>query len=120
MRVFKARVVGGRLTLDEPTNLPDGMVLELVPANPEDEMSAEEREELHASIRREHVCKCLLQKIASKSVQARNRSSACQLGCGWKIALLSSAVVSGACNRMGRPTSLNNRSPLPRSASAPL
>jgi hypothetical protein len=52
MHVFKARVVGGRLTLDEPTDLPDGMVLELVPAQPEDEMSPEERAELHAAIRR--------------------------------------------------------------------
>lgn len=52
MHVFKARVVGGRRTLDEPTDLPDGMVLELVAANPEDEMSPEEREELHAAILR--------------------------------------------------------------------
>ncbi len=52
MHVFKARVVGGRLTLDEPTDLPDGMVLELVPANAEAEMSPGERERLHAAIRR--------------------------------------------------------------------
>jgi hypothetical protein len=50
MHVFKARVVDGHLTLKEPTDLPEGTELELVPASPEDEMSPEERERLHAAI----------------------------------------------------------------------
>jgi hypothetical protein len=50
MHVFKARVVDGRLKLDEPTDLPDGMVLELVPANPEAEMSPEELASIDAGI----------------------------------------------------------------------
>ena len=31
---LKAVVRGGRITLDEPTDLPDGQIIELVPADP--------------------------------------------------------------------------------------
>ena len=54
---LKARVKGGRLVLDEPTELPEGEVVELVPldevlANGGDDLDAEERERLHRSIER--------------------------------------------------------------------
>jgi len=57
MRALKAHVRGGRLLLDEPTDLPNGEVVELVPldevlANGGDYLDAEERERLHASIDR--------------------------------------------------------------------
>lgn len=48
-----ARVRNGRLVLDEPTDLPEGKEVELVPADVDDmeaELSAEERQELDESI----------------------------------------------------------------------
>jgi hypothetical protein len=57
MRALKAHVRGGRLLLDEPTDLPNGEVVELVPldevlASGGDYLDSEEREPLHASIDR--------------------------------------------------------------------
>jgi hypothetical protein len=49
---LRARVHNGRITLDEPTDLPDGTVLELVPAVEVDDLDDEDREKLHAAIRR--------------------------------------------------------------------
>jgi hypothetical protein len=50
MQALKARVHNGRLTLDEPTDLPDGAELEVVVFD--DGLSSEERAELHASLER--------------------------------------------------------------------
>jgi predicted DNA-binding antitoxin AbrB/MazE fold protein len=50
MRALKARVENGRLKLDEPTDLPDGAELEVVVID--DELSPDERAELHASLDR--------------------------------------------------------------------
>jgi len=57
MRALKAHVRAGRLVLDEPTELPEGEVIELVPldevlANGGDYLDAEERERLHRSLDR--------------------------------------------------------------------
>ena len=49
---LRARVHNGRITLDEPTDLPEGTVLELVPAVEVDELDDEDRSKLHAAIRR--------------------------------------------------------------------
>ncbi len=51
MHVWKARVKNGRLRPDEPTDLPEGTEVELQLVDSE-EMSAEERERLFASLRR--------------------------------------------------------------------
>jgi hypothetical protein len=56
MRALKAHVRGGRLVLDEPTELPEGEVVELVPldealASGGDYLDDEERERLHESLR---------------------------------------------------------------------
>ncbi len=56
MHALKAHVKGGRLLLDEPTELPEGEVIELVPidevlANGGDYLGDEERERLHQSLR---------------------------------------------------------------------
>ena len=55
---LRARVRGGRLILDEPSALPEGTEVELIPADDIDELDAEERARLHgflaASIRK-HV-----------------------------------------------------------------
>ena len=51
--IVRARVRQGRLALDEPTDLPDGEVeLELVEDVLANEMDADEREALEASITR--------------------------------------------------------------------
>jgi len=57
MRALKAHVRGGRLVLDEPTDLPEGEDVELVPlddvlASGGDYLDAEERQRLEQSIDR--------------------------------------------------------------------
>lgn len=56
MHALRAHVRGRRIVLDEPTDLPEGEVIELVPldevlANGGDYLDDEERERLHASLR---------------------------------------------------------------------
>jgi hypothetical protein len=56
MQPLKARVKGGRLVLDEPTDLPEGEEIELIPlddvlANGGDYLDDEERAELHEALR---------------------------------------------------------------------
>ncbi len=56
MHAVKAHVKNGRLMVDEPTDLPEGEVIELVPldevlANGGDYLDDEERAALHESIR---------------------------------------------------------------------
>ena len=50
MHARKIQVRNGRLVLDEPTNLPDGAEVEVLVID--DELTAEERAELHASLDR--------------------------------------------------------------------
>jgi hypothetical protein len=50
MPLLKAHVRNGRLVLDEPTELPEGEVVYLQPLDADD-MSDEERDALHESIR---------------------------------------------------------------------
>ena len=50
MRALKTQVKDGRVTIDEPTNLPDGAEVEVVVID--DELSADERAALHASLDR--------------------------------------------------------------------
>lgn len=49
---LRARVTNGRIVLDEPTDLPEGTVVELVPGVEVDELADEDRAELHAAINR--------------------------------------------------------------------
>ncbi len=49
MQVLEAHVKGGRLVLDEPTDLPEGEVVELVPVD-EVAMDDDERERLDAAL----------------------------------------------------------------------
>jgi hypothetical protein len=56
MQALKARVRNGRLVLDEPTDLPEGEIVELVPVNEVlaqgmDDLDHEDRERLHDSLR---------------------------------------------------------------------
>jgi hypothetical protein len=50
MQALKVQVKNGRLVLDEPTDLPDGAEIEVIVID--DELSTEERAELHASLDR--------------------------------------------------------------------
>jgi len=45
-----ARVRGGRLVVDEPTDLPEGAEVELIAADSWDDLDAAERERLHAAL----------------------------------------------------------------------
>jgi hypothetical protein len=47
---FRARVANHRLILDEPTDLPEGSVLDLVLDDEGDDLDDEERERLHDAI----------------------------------------------------------------------
>lgn len=48
---IKARVREGRLTLDEPTNLPDGTEIELLALDPGDWLDDNDRAALHEALR---------------------------------------------------------------------
>jgi len=50
MSVFRARVRNGRIVLDEPTDLPEGSVLDLVPADSWDALDDSDRRALHEAI----------------------------------------------------------------------
>ena len=50
MTGIRARVQNGRLVIDEPTDLPEGTVLDLVANDEGDSLSPEERAALHAAI----------------------------------------------------------------------
>lgn len=48
---IKARVTAGRLVVDEPTDLPEGTELELLPLDPGDWMDDTDRAALHEALR---------------------------------------------------------------------
>jgi hypothetical protein len=52
MGTLRARVRNGRLIMDEPTELPEGTVLELTAVDPGDDLDEEERAALHRTLRR--------------------------------------------------------------------
>jgi hypothetical protein len=47
---IKAHVRGGRLVLDEPTSLPEGTEVELLPLDPGDWLDEADRAALHAAL----------------------------------------------------------------------
>ena len=47
---LKARVQNGRLVVDEPTDLPEGTEVELLPLDPGDWLSDEDRSALHRAL----------------------------------------------------------------------
>ena len=48
--MVRAKVKNGRLLVDEPTELPEGTVMELVMDDEGDDLDEEERKALHAAI----------------------------------------------------------------------
>ena len=47
---IKARVLAGRLIVDEPTSLPEGTEVELLPLDPGGWLEEEDRKALHAAL----------------------------------------------------------------------
>ena len=52
LMAIKACVRGGRLVVDEPTDLPEGTELRLLPADPGDDLDDADRAALHATLQR--------------------------------------------------------------------
>jgi hypothetical protein len=50
MRALKAQVKDGRIVVDEPTDLPDGTEVYLLPVRDGDELDDAERAALHAAL----------------------------------------------------------------------
>lgn len=50
MQTLKARVIKGRLVVDEPTEFPEGTEFELVIADESDDLDDEERRALHQEL----------------------------------------------------------------------
>lgn len=50
MQVLRAKVVNGRLLVDEPTTLPDGTEVDLTVADDGDDLDDDERTALHAAL----------------------------------------------------------------------
>jgi hypothetical protein len=48
---LKARVKDGRLVVDEPTDLPDGTEIELLPLDPGDWLDEDDRVALHQALK---------------------------------------------------------------------
>jgi hypothetical protein len=48
---LRARVRGGRLVVDEPTDLPEGTEIELLPLDPGDWLNGEDRAALHQALK---------------------------------------------------------------------
>jgi hypothetical protein len=49
--ILKARVKAGRLVVDEPTDLPDGTEIELLPLDPGDWLDETDRAALHQALK---------------------------------------------------------------------
>ncbi len=69
MRTFHAMIRGGRLTLDEPTDLPEGALVELVPV--EDAFNGELDEEEQAALNRELALSITDPRIPRATAAAR-------------------------------------------------
>jgi hypothetical protein len=52
MNVYRGCVRNGRLLVDEPTDLPEGSIVDLVLPDPGDDLDDEERARLHAALER--------------------------------------------------------------------
>jgi hypothetical protein len=74
MLALKARVENGRIKVDEPTDLPEGTELYLVPADSGDELDDEERAALHASIEQAERELDAGQVVSEKELWARLRA----------------------------------------------
>jgi hypothetical protein len=74
MNAVKAYVKNGRLTLDEPTDLPEGTVVPLEIAHDWDDLDDEERAALHASVEQAERELDAGQAVSEEELWARLRS----------------------------------------------
>ena len=74
---LKARVRGGRLLVDEPTDLPEGAEVELIAADSWDDLDDDERERLHAAlaVSEDDVREARLRSAAEVTADLRRRGS---------------------------------------------
>jgi predicted DNA-binding antitoxin AbrB/MazE fold protein len=79
MEILQARVKGGRLILDEPTDLPEGEVVNVVvleeASDVVDDMTDEEREELHREL------DASIDEYRRRSARSRSRRAAFSRRC---------------------------------------
>ncbi len=77
MRALKAHVRSGRILVDEPTDLPEGTEIELVPLDELDEygMTREERAQLDAALEESEADIAAGRLISEEEFWARLRAS---------------------------------------------
>lgn len=75
MSIVRARVKGGHIVVDEPTDLPEGMELTLALLDADDEMSDAERAELEATIEQGRADIAAGKGISAEDLLARLRTS---------------------------------------------
>ncbi len=76
MSDFKARVKNGRLVLDEPTDLPEGTEVDLVPADWWDDLTDDDRRRLEETLARSEQDVRAGRVIPADAVLRRLRSRA--------------------------------------------
>jgi hypothetical protein len=74
MSVMRARVRGGHIVVEEPTNLPEGTELMLLIVEADDEITPEERADLDAMIERGRKDIAAGNGISSEELLARVRA----------------------------------------------
>lgn len=72
---LKARVRGGRLIVDEPTDLPDGTEVELLALDPGDWLDEADRAALHAALRESDVDVAAGRLVEADEILATLKSS---------------------------------------------
>ena len=73
---LRATVKAGRLLLDEPVNLPEGTVVELMPVDQGDGLDDEDRARLHAALDRSQDDFLAGRGISAEQVMAELRAKA--------------------------------------------
>lgn len=71
---IKARVQAGRLVVDEPTNLPDGTEVELLPLDPGDWLDDADRATLHEALAQSEADIAAGRLVDANDILARLRS----------------------------------------------
>ena len=122
MGPIRARVKNGRLILDEPTDLPEGTVLDLVLDDEGDELTPEERSVLHGELRRsareikKGKTRPAAKVLAELRARRRTRSSS---SLRQQSGMFRRSTIGGAQTVRVRPTCSSKNSPSPSRPSFP-
>jgi hypothetical protein len=73
---LRATVRAGRLVLDEPVELPEGTVVDLMPVDQGDDLDDEDRARLHAALARSHEDFLAGRSVPADRVMAELRAKA--------------------------------------------